>query len=375
MTRELRVLFVNENIGGHATVHHHLRKGFARLPGINATFLDVPPPGLLRRLVGARVPGLARLDLDLQPLRAQLAQSAWVRRRLHQVDEPYDVLHIYTQNAALLSTGVMQDGPTVVSLDTTTARNGYRLPYRSPTSFTRLTVECSKLLERRVFNAATTVVANSVWAAESLEIDYGIAPATFRVIPFGVEGPADVLMRDRTPRVPRIGFVGRQFVSKGGGDLLDVFQDQLQGVAELLLITQEPITPAPGVTVVSDLKQGDTRLWPLLASCDIFAFPSPIDQAPNAVLESMAAGLPAVATNTAAVGEMVIEGESGFLIAPGDRPALARALRELIEKPEKRRQMGRAARRRFESTYDYMIGVVALGETLTEAAAAGRRSR
>ena len=75
----MRVLFVNENIGGHATVHHHLRRALEAHPEVEADFLDVPPPSLLRRLIGMRLPGLAGLDLDLQPLRAQLAASAWVR--------------------------------------------------------------------------------------------------------------------------------------------------------------------------------------------------------------------------------------------------------------------------------------------------------
>ena len=41
--RLMRVLFVNENIGGHATVHAHLRAALAARPDVDARFLDVPP--------------------------------------------------------------------------------------------------------------------------------------------------------------------------------------------------------------------------------------------------------------------------------------------------------------------------------------------
>ncbi len=137
----IRVLFVNENIGGHATVHNHLRAGLRDHPRIDATFLDVPEPGLLRRLIGARIPGLARLDLDLQPLRAQLALSYWVRRAVRHRRGTYDALHVYTQNAALLLT---PETPMVISTDTTNVHNAYRIPQRMPTRFTRLTVALTK---------------------------------------------------------------------------------------------------------------------------------------------------------------------------------------------------------------------------------------
>ena len=367
MTGRLRTLFVNENIGGHATVHHHMQQGFVDHPTIDASFLDVPPAGVARRIVGASVPGLDRLDLDLQPLRAQLAAAAWVRRALALHPDPYDVLHIYTHNAALLSAGLLRAGPSVVSLDTTTARNAYRLPYRSPTRFTPMTVALSKPLEQRVFAAATSVVANSAWAAESLIETYRLPTAKLRVIPFGLRGPDTTPRRAGRSKRPRIGFVGRQFVGKGGATLLAAFDNHLQGQAELLLVTTEEVAPRPGITVVSDLEQGDLRLWELLESCDIFAFPSTIDQAPNAVLEAMASGLPVVAVDTAAVGEMVVDGETGLLIGPGDVRALGQALQELVTNVDMRLRMGCAGRRRFEAVYDLDIGLEALAATIVEA--------
>ena len=374
MTKRLSTLFVNENIGGHATVHHHLRRGFVGHAAIDATFLDVPPPGLVRRTAGASVPGLDRLDLDLQPLRAQLAAAAWTRRAVASHPDPYDALHVYTHNAALLSTGFLRARPSVVSLDTTTAHNGYRLPYRSPTRFTPITVALSKPLEQRVFAAATMVVANSAWAADSLLGTYRVPREKLRVIPFGIRGPATLPDRENQrvrlcPRPkPRIGFVGRQFAAKGGLALLAAFEQYLREDAELLLITKERVEARPGVTVVSDLDQTDSRLWDLLGSCDIFAFPSTIDQAPNAVLEAMAAGLPVVAVDTAAVGEMVVDRETGMLVGPHDVAALGQALRALVADVDKRHRMGSAGRRRFETVYDLDIGLQALAATIVEAA-------
>ena len=80
--RPVRALLVNENIGGHETVHHHLRRVAEGRCDITATIVNVPPPGFWRKVAGVAVPGLTRRDADLRPVRYQLAQSAWVARNL-----------------------------------------------------------------------------------------------------------------------------------------------------------------------------------------------------------------------------------------------------------------------------------------------------
>src|SRR5690606_40942177 len=117
-------------------------------------------------------------------------------------------------------------------------------------------------------------------------------------------------------------------------------------VAELVLVTTEPVEPAPGVRVIDDLRPGDPRLWDVLRAGSVFAFPSEIDQAPNAVLEAMAAGLPVVAARSGAVPEMVEEGGTGFLVEPRDDRSLLEAMQRLLADPGLRRSMGEAGSRR-----------------------------
>ncbi|WP_243711070.1 glycosyltransferase [Actinomadura sp. KC216] len=70
--------------------------------------------------------------------------------------------------------------------------------------------------------------------------------------------------------------------------------------------------------------------------------------APLKVIESMAAGVPVVASDLPAVRELMADGEHGRLV-PADRPAeLARAVRILLEYPDEAAAMGRRARRRVE---------------------------
>ena len=364
--RPLRALFVNEAIGGHRTVHAALRTHLAGRADVAAEFFDAPDPRVLGRVAGAPIPGLIRMDADYQPLRAQLVRSRsvhrWLRRRLRQGD--VDVVHVYTQNCVLLSADLLRGIPTVVSTDSTTAANAYRLPYRRPGLGTPATVRASVPFERRVFAAADRVVATSGWTADMIRATGAVDADRLVVLPFGVSLPPRP--RERPRRRPTIAFVGHSMERKGGNQLLRLHQQHLRDVCDLVLVTTEDVAPAPGVRIVRDLRSGDGRLWDVLADADLFCFPSTMDQAPNAVLEAAAAGLPVVAHPVAAVPEMVVDGVTGLLVPPADDDALLSALRSLLHDPGRRREMGRRARQHVETRYDMRRTVDALVGVLDE---------
>jgi glycosyltransferase involved in cell wall biosynthesis len=84
----------------------------------------------------------------------------------------------------------------------------------------------------------------------------------------------------------------------------------------------------------------------LLARWDIFVMPSLQEGFGIAALEAMAAGLPVVATTVGGVPELVDDGQTGWLVPPGDSAALAHRLRELLLDPDQRRVMGAAGQAR-----------------------------
>jgi glycosyltransferase involved in cell wall biosynthesis/uncharacterized membrane protein len=90
----------------------------------------------------------------------------------------------------------------------------------------------------------------------------------------------------------------------------------------------------------------------LLAAADLFVLSSRSEGLPISVLEAMAAGLPVVATNVGGVSELVVDGETGFLVPPADPRALAEALERLLRDPELRHRFGAAARRRAKRRFD-----------------------
>jgi glycosyltransferase involved in cell wall biosynthesis len=73
---------------------------------------------------------------------------------------------------------------------------------------------------------------------------------------------------------------------------------------------------------------------------------------PNALIEAMAMGLPIVSTRSGAIAELLEDGVSGVLVAPGDARGLAEAIARLLADEDWRRALGSAARLRAEERFD-----------------------
>jgi glycosyltransferase involved in cell wall biosynthesis len=87
-------------------------------------------------------------------------------------------------------------------------------------------------------------------------------------------------------------------------------------------------------------------LGPLLGRADVVWVPSLADRGHGAALEAMSAGRPVVASRWPGLAEVVAEGETGHLVEPDNKAALARATHPLLENLESRRRLGEAGRRR-----------------------------
>jgi glycosyltransferase involved in cell wall biosynthesis len=89
-----------------------------------------------------------------------------------------------------------------------------------------------------------------------------------------------------------------------------------------------------------------------LEELDVFVLPSRDENLPMALLEAMAAAVPPVATRVGGVPELVVDGESGVLVAVDDVDGLARALDELARDPGRREQLAREAARRVAQEFE-----------------------
>lgn len=93
------------------------------------------------------------------------------------------------------------------------------------------------------------------------------------------------------------------------------------------------------------IVQGCRDAGPVLRATDIYVQPSFMEALSVATAEAMAMQIPAVVSGVGGLREMVVDGENGIHVEPGDAPKLAEALRRLATDPALRRRMGSSAGR------------------------------
>jgi glycosyltransferase involved in cell wall biosynthesis len=208
---------------------------------------------------------------------------------------------------------------------------------------------------RIFFSRCRGLIPWSRWAARSMIEDYGAHPDKVQVIPPGVDTlrwrPAEKAADASRDRVQLL-FVGADFERKGGPLLLSIFRDHLRDSCELHLVTRAAIEREPGVEVYRDLGPDDERLLELYRRSDVVVIPTLADCFSMAAIEAMACGLPVVISATGGTPEIVDDGRSGSLVAPGDGRALLQALDTLIKDAGRRRSWGSAGRAIADLRFD-----------------------
>src|SRR6266704_965525 len=81
-----------------------------------------------------------------------------------------------------------------------------------------------------------------------------------------------------------------------------------------------------------------------LAAADLFLLPSQLESFGLAALEAMACEVPVIGTNAGGMPEVVEHGVDGYLVEPGDVQAAARYAIQILSRPDRGREMGKAAR-------------------------------
>ncbi len=220
----------------------------------------------------------------------------------------------------------------------------------------------------------------------------GIPPEKLAMIPSGI-GPEEPPAVDPGAVKAGLGlpadctlllFAGRLAEQKGVDTLiagLDILQHIRPGL-RTLIVGEGPLRARLEATARSFrlLDRPQVRFLghrddvpTLLAAADILVLPSLYEGLPNVVLEAMRFGKPVVATAAPGTTELVVDGETGLLVPIRDHVALARAIRDLVDDPDRARTLGRAGRGRVDAdfTADRMVARFA---ELYEALAARKRS-
>ncbi len=159
---------------------------------------------------------------------------------------------------------------------------------------------------------------------------------------------------------PLLGVVGRLSPEKGHRFLIAAMPEILAVAPDArLLIAGSGRLEARLRTQVDALGLGErvrflgyvSDVQSVFARLDVLIVPSLADSCPLVTLEGMMMALPVVGSRTGGIAEMILHGETGLLVPPGDSGAIAHACRYLLRNPEVGREMGKRGRKRVLSEF------------------------
>jgi glycosyltransferase involved in cell wall biosynthesis len=111
----------------------------------------------------------------------------------------------------------------------------------------------------------------------------------------------------------------------------------------------------------------------LLSEASALVLPSFAEGVPVVLMEAMATGLPVVATRVAGIPELVEDGVSGRVVAPGEEEALAQAILDVTASPATAARMGAAGRSRVRADFDLRAEAAGLARLVAWARFGGPR--
>jgi len=230
-----------------------------------------------------------------------------------------------------------------------------------------------------IFSLCDAVICNSNAAAERL-IEQGVKRSCVVVIGNGLPDDFFLEVAPAMPRragILRVGMIARMNSRSKNHDLFLRAAAHLCSrlpYLEFLVVGDGPLRSelerqAEALGLKSQvLFIGERKDIPaMLASLDVCVQPSSSESLSNVILESMAAGLPVVASRVGGNPELIAE-ERGILVAPNDDRALADAIERLLRDPAMRAEFGMSAKRfarkhftlehirqRYEQLYSEML--------------------
>ncbi len=213
------------------------------------------------------------------------------------------------------------------------------------------------------------VIAVSAQMREDILRHFSIDPAKLVVLHNGIDPEVfhRVEARDALDRLgvrtPYVLFVGRITEQKGIFHLLDAARLLPEGI-QVVLCSAAADTPEIEERLRRAVSEHPNVLWvhqmapidvitQLFSHAAVFACPSIYEPFGLINLEAMACETPVVASSVGGILEVVEDGKTGILVAPGRPEELAAALRRILENPGLGLAMGRAGRRRVEERFSW----------------------
>ena len=209
--------------------------------------------------------------------------------------------------------------------------------------------------ESLLWPLSTHIICNAEAIREKLIKTHKTDPKKISVIPNGVDTDHFHPCHEKQSSPPTIVYGGRLVKQKDPLTLLKAFKRIQQVIPEtrLQVIGNGPMAPLVehytrknGLEGKVSLIAGTTDIRDYLQQARLFLLPSRYEGSPNILIEAMACGLPAVATKTSGIPELIEHGVNGYMVPIGDFQKMAECVVQLLENDEDRIKMGTEARKR-----------------------------
>ncbi len=224
---------------------------------------------------------------------------------------------------------------------------------------------------RFVARTARTIIALSSEGARFAQ-RCGAAKGRVTVIPNSVDTnaftpePSKLLKTKLGIEGKVVLYVGRLIKRKGVDILIRAFRDTIAAVpdSKLVIVGKGPEEQnlrnlqkqlnLDQVFFIGNIPRSE--MPEVYRGCDVFVLaPLHYEIFGNVIIEAMASGLPVICTKVGGIIDLVIHGENGFLVAPGNSKELGRYLTELLADETLREDMSKAARRLAVEKFDDLV--------------------
>jgi glycosyltransferase involved in cell wall biosynthesis len=226
-------------------------------------------------------------------------------------------------------------------------------------------------------------------ASKVRRIYYGLDTRPYETVPpLSEVGAREAISKPQSgpSPTPLIGMIARLAPQKGHRILFDALPAVIQRFPELrvVLVGHEHLTTQAELEAYARERGVAERvtftgfrddLPALLAEWNLMVLPSHWEGFGLVLLEAMAAGRPVVASRVGPIPEIVLNGETGLLVEPGNAEQLAAALIELLEQPALAARLGAAGRRRVAEQFTIETMVAETVQYYDELLAARRREQ
>jgi colanic acid/amylovoran biosynthesis glycosyltransferase len=237
----------------------------------------------------------------------------------------------------------------------------------------------------RLFEQAVAIIANSPTMERAL-LDLGARRETLHYVPNGVDAgrfragaPAEApptflavgrLVEKKGPQLTIAAFASvyrahpeTRLRMIGEGTIRGVCQDLAQGlgVGEAVAF----LGAQPHEVVAEEMQRARAFVQHSVIDHD-----GNSESMPNSILEASASGLPVVATRHAGIPEVVVDGETGFLVEERDVEGMARHMTRLVVEAGLAAELGRAGRRRVQESFSIESRIARLWEIVGASASA-----